>query len=75
MSKFLQDDFDNNDDAKAIAIPQVFSENSQTKNNSSQNNTHRFKTDYFLIRYEIYMKYKIFVHDMFERYMSHFKKR
>ena len=32
MLKFLHDDYDNNDDAKAIAIPQVFSENSQAKN-------------------------------------------
>ena len=30
MSKFLHDD--NNDDARAIAIPRVFSENSQAKN-------------------------------------------
>ena len=33
MSKFLHnDDNDNNDDAKAIVISQVFSENSQAKN-------------------------------------------
>ena len=30
MSKFLHDD-DDNDDAKAIAIPRVFSENSRAK--------------------------------------------
>ena len=34
MSKFLQDDVD--DDAKAIAIPRVFSENSQAKNGTGQ---------------------------------------
>ena len=34
MSKFLQnnDEDADNDDAKAIAIPQVFSENCQSKN-------------------------------------------
>ena len=32
MSKFLNDDDNSNDDAKAIAIPRVFSENSRTKN-------------------------------------------
>ena len=32
MSQFLHDDDDENDDAKAIAIPRVFSENSRAKN-------------------------------------------
>ena len=32
MSKFLHDDDDHNGDTKAIAIPRVFSENSQTTN-------------------------------------------
>ena len=31
MLKFSQADLDDNDDAKAIAIPQVFSENSRAK--------------------------------------------
>ena len=31
---FLQDDHDDNDDAKAIAIPQVFSENSRANDDN-----------------------------------------
>ena len=32
MSKFLHDDANNDDDAKAIAIPHVFYENCRAKN-------------------------------------------
>ena len=35
MSNFLHTNNDNNDDAKAIAIPRVFSENSQSKKGPS----------------------------------------
>ena len=36
MSEFLHDDNNENADAKAIAIPRVFSENSQAKNAGNQ---------------------------------------
>ena len=48
MSKFLHNDDDNadedNDNAKAIEIPQVFSKNSQAKNARNQHFSTTFST-------------------------------